>query len=251
MAEPKETNFFQHNYHRGFEWFESLFEPSQKAHAFGEASPGNMIHSSAAERISDHFPEARLIFVLRDPVERAYSQYCFGVMRGTQDPSQSFSELIRSDDGTWGDRVLRLGLYYRQLTRFEKHFPRNQMAIHLFQDFRRDNEAFVRRLFKFLDVDESVEIDTSERHNRTRYPRSKRILKMAHAMWAPVKSVLPKSVLEQMYGLRSSVRELLFQSGTQEKPPMKSEDRAYLRDYYAEPNERLEDWLGRDLSHWT
>ena len=102
-----------------------------------------MIHPDAARRIAHHFPDAHLIFVLRDPVERAYSQYCFGVMRGTQDPNQSFSELIRGDEGTWGDRVLRLGLYHRQLLRFERYFPHEQMMIRLFRDFKEDNERFV------------------------------------------------------------------------------------------------------------
>ncbi|MCS4119425.1 hypothetical protein GGP60_003123 [Salinibacter ruber] len=44
---------------------------------------------------------------------------------------------------------------------------------------------------------------------------------------------------------------MFFQSGDQKKLPMKPADRAYLRDFYAEPNRRLEEWLGRDLSHWT
>ena len=251
MAEPKETNFFQHNYDRGLDWFESLFDPSQEVQAFGEASPGNMIHPNAAERISRYFPDARLIFVLRDPVERAYSQYAFGVMRGTQDPNQTFSELIRSEEGTWGDRVLKLGLYHRQLLRFEKHFPPKQMMVCLFRDFKEDNERFLRLIFRFLEIDDPIRIDTSEKHNKTRYPRSKAVLRTAYAMWNPIKSVLPERILEKIYGLRSSVRDKLFQSGTQKKPSMKPADREYLRDYYAEPNRRLEEWLGRDLSHWT
>ena len=251
MAEPKETDFFQHNYVRGLKWFKSLFEPSQGIQALGEASPGNMIHPDAARRIAHHFPDARLIFVLRDPVERAYSQYCFGVMLGTQDPNQSFSELIRGDEGTWGDRVLRLGLYHRQLLRFERYFPHEQMMIRLFRDFKEDNERFVRRIFQFLGVDDSVQVDTSERHNRTRYPRSKAVLRAAYALWNPIKSMLPEGVLEGTYGLRSSIRNKLFQSGSQKKPSMKPADREYLSDYYAEPNRQLEKWLGRDLSHWS
>jgi hypothetical protein len=72
-----------------------------------------------------------------------------------------------------------------------------------------------------------------------------------YALWRPLEDVLPNPVVESTRTLRSSVRELLFQSGSQGKPTMAPEDRAYLRDYYEEPNRRLEEWLGRDLSHWT
>ncbi|MCS3956559.1 hypothetical protein GGP81_003101 [Salinibacter ruber] len=250
VSQPKETDFFQHRYDRGLKYFESCFEHCQNTLAWRESSPGNMIHPEAPERIASHFPNARLIFVLRNSIERAYSQYLYGVVRGTDTPRISFSKLIRDGDDEWGRRVLELGLYCEQLARFEKHFPRDQMLIGLFQTFREDNEAFLSRILTFLEVDSSVDLQTSEQHNSTRYPRSRKALRVAYTLWEPIKSTLPERAVEKMCGLRSSVRDLLFQSGTQEKPPMKSKDRAYLREYYAEPNKRLEEWLNRDLSHW-
>lgn len=250
MSDPKETDFFQHHYDRGLEYLEGCFRHCPDAQVYGEASPGNMIHPKAAERIVTHFPDARLVFVLRNPVERAYSQYLYGVMRGTDSPQRTFSKLIRDRDD-WGQRVLELGMYHEQLSRFEQHFSRDRMLVGLFSDFKEDNEAFLRRVLRFLGVDDSMPVDTEERRNTTRYPRSKTLLRAAYAVWEPVKAVLPEAALDQMFGIRGRVRDMLFQSGTQEKPPMKPADRAYLRDYYAEPNRRLEEWLGRDLSHWT
>ncbi len=251
MSDPKETDFFQHHYDRGWKWFESCFAPVGEEDVFGEASPGNMIHPEAARRIAEHRPDAKLIFILRDPVERAYSQHLYSVMRGTDASSISFSELIQDQNSEWGRRVLELGLYYDQLRRFERHFSRDQLWIGLFQDFRKNNKAFVRDIFDFLGVDPSARVEPEEKHNTTRYPRSKVMLRLARKLWEPVKSSLPERMVERLYGVRSSVRDLLFQPGMQEKPPMKPEDRAYLREYYAEPNSRLEEWLGCDLSHWT
>jgi hypothetical protein len=251
VSKPKETDFFQHRYDRDLEYFESCFEHCQNTLAWGETSPGNMIHPKAPERMAAHFPDARPIFVLRNPIERAYSQYLYGVMRGADTPRISFSELIRDQDDEWGRRVLELGLYHEQLARFERHFPRDQMFVGLFQTFQEDNEAFFSRILDFLGVDSSVDLQTSEQHNSTRYPRSRKALRVAYTLWEPIKSALPDRALEKMHGIRSSVRDLLFQSGAQEKPPMKPKDRAYLREYYAGPNRRLEEWLGRDLSHWT
>jgi len=132
MSDPKETDFFQHHYDRGWEWFESCFSSSEGECVFGESSPGNMIHPNAARRIAEHRPDARLIFILRDPVERAYSQHLYSVMLGTKASSTSFSELIRRERSEWGRRVLELGQYYNQLLRFEKHFPRDQLWVGLF-----------------------------------------------------------------------------------------------------------------------
>jgi len=251
MSDPKETNFFQHNYDKGWDYFEGCFEPSPKTRVSGETSPGNMIHPKAPRRIARHFPDARLFFVLRNPIERAYSQYLYGIMRGTDSPTESFSELIRNQDDPWGRRVLELGLYHEQLTRFEQYFPRDQMWVGLFRDFKENNQAFVRRMLEFLEVDISTPIEADQQHNTTRYPRSKGLLRMVYSVWEPVEAALPETALKQLKGLRSRVRTLFFQSGEQEKPVMKSADREYLRNYYAEPNRRLEEWLEQDLSHWT
>jgi hypothetical protein len=250
MSQPKETEFFQHNYDYGFDWFANHFDLSPEVQAFGEASPGNMIHSHAAKRIARHFPDACLIFVLRDPVERAYSQYYFGVMRGTQDPNQSFSELIRSDDD-WGRRVLQLGLYHEQLLRFEQHFSDQQMWIGLYDDFKQDNDAFVAGLFDFIGVDPSFDLDNYERSNRTRYPRHTGALQLARSVWRSVEQRLPKSVTERLDGVRTFAHEQFFQSSSQDKPPMSSADRAFLSEFYAEPNARLQSLIEHDLSHWT
>jgi hypothetical protein len=251
MSDPKETDFFQHHYDRGIAYLEECFDHCPDVRAYGETSPGNMIHPKAAERIATHFPTARIIFVLRNPIERAYSQYLYGIMLGTDSPTDSFSDLIRDPNDDWGQRILELGLYYKQIRRFERHFSHDQMWVGLFRDFKQKNEEFVRSILEFIDIEKKPQVNVDEKHNTTRYPRSKRILRAVYTLWEPVKSILPESVLGQMHGLRSGVRDALFQSGAQEKPSMKPADRKYLRDYYAEPNRRLENWLGRGLSHWT
>ena len=251
MSDPKETDFFQHNYHRGWDWFESCFDPHGHERIFGEASPGNMIHPDAPARIAKHRPDARLIFVLRNPIERAYSQYYYGVMRGTDTSHKSFSALIRDSGDAWGRRVLELGMYHAQLQRFEQYFARDQLFVGLYEDLRADNKAFVRQILDFLAVDSSVGmLDVEAKVNETRYPRHTGLLRTAYAVWNPIKHLLPVTAVDAMFGLRSRIRDMFFQSGTQEKPPMGPDNRALLRNLYAEPNAQLEEWLGKDLSHW-
>jgi hypothetical protein len=68
-----------------------------------------------------------------------------------------------------------------------------------------------------------------------------------------MKSALPEGVVEGLFGLRSAVRGFFFQSGEKQehKPSMETADREYLSHIYENPNAQLEDWLERDLSHWT
>jgi hypothetical protein len=256
MSTPKETHFFQGGYDKGMEWFKTCFDPDSRMQAWGEASAGNMIHPKAAERIARHFPDARLVFVLRNPIDRAYSQCWYEIRRGTDRGidhlQRSFSEVIRNPDrDDWAQRILDLGLYHEQLRRFERHFDRDQMFIGQFERLKEDGEGFFRRVQAFIGVDPSKMPETSTHHGQTYYPRNVSLMRGMYALWRPLEDVLPNPVVESTRTLRSSVRELLFQSGSQEKPTMAPEDRTYLRDYYEEPNRRLEEWLGRDLSHWT
>ena len=75
MSKIKETDYFQHNYDKGLVWFQSLFDHWAGEHAVGEASPGNMACCEAPARMTLHMPDGKLIFMLRNPIERAYSQY--------------------------------------------------------------------------------------------------------------------------------------------------------------------------------
>lgn len=173
-------------------------------------------------------------------------------MRGTDRPTVSFGELIRDEDSSWGCRILHLGLYHEQLVRFEEHFDRDQMMVKLYGDFVNDNEKFVRRVCTFIGVDPDRLPTGTQRTNVTRYPKSLRLMQWAYSLWDPVREMLPEAALDRLQGARTAVRDTLFQAGSgQDKPQMDPADRAYLHEYYAEPNRRLEAWLERDLSHWS
>lgn len=134
MSSIKETDYFQHNYEKGIEWYKSLFNHHKYETAVGEASPGNMIHPQAAKRIAKDIPDAKLIFILRNPIERAYSQYWYGIYRGTENVNVSFSSLIRKKEA-WGKRIVDLGMYYEQISRYDDYFPSTQIMMILYEDF--------------------------------------------------------------------------------------------------------------------
>jgi hypothetical protein len=82
VAPEKEINFFERGYvwNRGVDWYASRFEGAGDALAVGEASPSYMYWPTAIERMASVVPDARLIALLRDPVERAYSHYLLFIL---------------------------------------------------------------------------------------------------------------------------------------------------------------------------
>lgn len=254
MSRPKETGFFFENYERGIDWFsDEYFSHYDGEAAIGEASAGNMLHREVAPRIRRHCPEARLVFVLRDPVERLWSHYRFDINVGQLPPTADFSELIRDETSEWREVMIELGMYRDQLANYAEHFPRDQMKIFLFKEFANETERVVRQLFEFIEVNPEADVNTTERHNESARLTNARLYQVLYRMWDPVKSVLPETAVERLFGLRSAVRGLFFASvGTHvDKPSMDKADQDYLHQIYATPNARLEEELGRDLPQWT
>lgn len=247
FSRPKETWFFNRRYGKGIEWFASHFEHWDGENAIGEGTARLLQSEKAPGRIHTHLPDVRLISILRNPIERAFSQYHFYIYTGKADPNQSFSEAIRDESSSLGRGMIQQGRYVVQLRRYAEVFDQNQMHVILHRSLRERPEEVLRRLHEFLDIDPSYSPDTSTRHNVTQYPASRTLYTFLRSGW----NALPEPI-EDLVGpvadrLRSTVRNLLFDT---EKPSMTERDRSYLRDVYAEPNRELEAWLGADLSHW-
>ena len=99
MPETKEINFFSFEYHKGINYYSKLFECLDTNCVVGEASPQYITDEIYAKRIKKHTPEIKLIFILRDPIKRAYSNYHYNIQRHLQNPDLSFEKSIREDDG--------------------------------------------------------------------------------------------------------------------------------------------------------
>lgn len=253
MSRPKETGFFFEDYEKGIDWFSNACFPHYDGQpAVGEASAGNMMHREVAPRISTHCPDARLVFVLRDPVERIWSHYRFDINVGALPPTADFSALIRDESSEWRSVMMELGMYHDQLVNYADHFSRDQMRVFLFETFADKTEHVVSQLFEFINVAPTLGIDTTERHNESAHLTNASLYQALYRMWTPVKTVLPDTAVESLFGVRSAVRGVFFRTeDEEEKPTMEAADRQYLSEIYERPNARLGEWLGRDLSHWT
>jgi hypothetical protein len=159
MSEPKELNFFYGpdgpsgdawhpgNWHRGPEWYASHWPNGMPVR--GESSPGytSPSHAGVAERMAALIPTARLIYLVRDPVGRALSQYRHHVADGTEGRSQEEALLDPASQ-----YVLR-GQYFDRVRPFLEVFPRSRIAIISHEELLTERRMSLRALFAFLEVD--------------------------------------------------------------------------------------------------
>lgn len=209
----------------------SLFSSAAPGQIVGEASTSYLSSPAAAIRVHQNFPKAKLVAVLRHPVERFRSSYWYYVVNGWE-PAGSLEEAIENAHRI-GDfpsrRHLLFGLYHAELSHWYPLFPREQIRIYLYEELRSDPQAVLRDLFGFLGVDPHFTAVMPEA-NVTQAPRSRRLHELMRG-W-------PQAF--------DGVRRLNLVS----PPPMRTETWDLLLDYYRPDIEQLQGLIGRDLSHW-
>jgi hypothetical protein len=210
----KEVSFFDRHYARGERWYRAHL-PIRRGGLVGEASPSYLFHPLAPERVARLVPQARLIALLRNPVDRAFSHYQHEVALGREE--LSFADALAHEEERMEgelDRMLRdpayfsypwwnytyaaRGRYAQQLQRWLAAFPREQLLVLLTEELAADTPGTYQRVLDFLGV---------EAHGLESYPR----------------------IFERDYG------------------GMDAATRALLEDEFAEPNRRLEELLEREL----
>lgn len=169
-AVEKEVHFFDVHYDRGPDWYRSCFPPRDGALSRGEASPYYLFHPHCPRRVASVVPEVRLVVLLRNPVERAYSHYQHMVRDGLETlPFQAALELEADRVVPEHHRLLReplalstahrnhsyltRGLYAEQLEGWLEHFPREQLLVLQAESFFADPLAGYARVLRFLDLD--------------------------------------------------------------------------------------------------
>ena len=224
-----------------------LFQNVDGETAIGEASVCYLWSPTAAANIRSRVPGAKIVIILRDPAERAFSQYLQYAANGLV--RRSFREHIeRSARNTRREfsplyPLLEYGLYYRQVKAYLELFPDANIQIYLYEEAWRDPLAFLQALFEFLKVDSGFRADVSRRNLQRRAPRvlTSYYLFSRSGIAPRLKALAPKAI-------RDGVRTLLLKSPGSLR--MDVADRRYLCDYYRDDVRNLSSLLDRDLGAW-
>jgi hypothetical protein len=225
-----------------------LFERAGPDKAAGEVSPEYLANPAACPRIAATLPQVRLIAVLRNPVERAYSDYLM-YRRDGDEPCERFGDALDQQDDRYarGDRTgyyVRTGFYAAQLRPYFDRFPRQQLHTLLHDDMRADPQRALGGVFRFIGVDPSFTPGDMEPVNVSGIAAT-RAASAALAVRRRVRNVLRPVVPEavRLWANRTVQRSL-------HRPELDPTDRARLAELYRSDVTELGHLLNRDLSHW-
>jgi hypothetical protein len=231
--------------------YEALFSHVTTEEAIGEGTTWYLYDGRAAHKIHAHIPRAKLIAVLRNPVDRAYSAYTM-LLRDGREPLRDFARALEAEDERvcWNWEPMwhyrRMGFYASQLQCYFDIFDQAQIHVVLYDDFTARPGDVTRDLFRFLEVDDEFEPDTSTRYNVSLVPRHQ-TYHMLIAGENPVKTVV-KSVLPG--GVRQRVKARLITPNLTRPTPLAPEVRASLVEVFRSDILQLQELINRDLSHW-
>jgi len=158
VSPKKEIHFFDDEtryQNAGIEWYESHFDNANGETAIGEGTPAYAnVHGrpGIAGRIATHLPHAKLIYVVRHPMRRIESHWMH--LRSAHAGVPAFNQAVRE----WPD-LIRRSLYWDTMNAYQRWFGRDQIHLMYSEDFRRDPEGELAKVFSFLQVDPNVRID--------------------------------------------------------------------------------------------
>ncbi len=192
QAFRKEIHFFDRYYDKGIDWYLAHFPLCGEYPVVGEASPFYLFHPEAPERVASVVPLAKFIVLLRNPVDRAFSQYHMKVERGLE--TLSFAEAIEREpqrlatsndpmDLAWRHHsYLARGVYVDQLERWFDGFSRDRFSIVKSEDFYRDPETVLHQTQAFLGV-RPHSPGTFKIHHQAEYPEMDPVMRQRLAAY--------------------------------------------------------------------
>lgn len=175
MSQPKELDFFveEKNWRRGLKWYQSKF--TESAEVLGESSPNYSkypLFKGVTERMHRIIPDAKLIFLVRDPIKRIVSHYIHNV--AAREEHQSFSQALTD---LHNNKYVNCSQYHMQLEHYLGYYPPSNILVLSLEDLAQDQVKTLHRVFCFLKVDPSLEHEDFTRvFNRSSQKKRKTIL---------------------------------------------------------------------------
>ncbi|MGH8580918.1 MAG: sulfotransferase family protein [Gammaproteobacteria bacterium] len=239
VRDSKWTNEGDRNFPvKTFEAYERAFAGASNEIAIGEVCPIYLRCANvAAQRIHERIPNAKLVVSLRNPAERAFSGLMMRKRRG---------EVVKGvyEELTLQSGHVKNGFYHERLKRYLDIFPKDQIKIYIFEEFKKDPAKIVADLYGFLGVDTTFAPDTSTRHNVGAIPKVRLLNRVLYnrSLIRIAKSMVPEGL---HMGLKK-IRRLNL------SPPAKlpADLRSKLLNLYRKDILKLEALLDRDLSIW-
>jgi hypothetical protein len=253
-------------YRRNLSAYAAEFEGWNGQRRSGESSVWYLMSSQAAAEIKAFNPEARIIIMLRDPIEMLHSLYYTFRWDGNEHLPTFEEALAAQEDRRAGRRITRQtyfapGLIYREVIRYTEQvrryfnvFGRDRVRVIIYEDFAANVATTCRETLQFLEVDTTQIQNDFKPINANKFVKSRALRallsdRFVRSSVLAIRPLLPRGVFSAMQKVDARIRKLNSRHGG--RPPLSSELREQLKREFAPEVERLSILLERDLSRWT
>lgn len=256
MSPVKEPNYFsqdeivaQNLYYKekgigNISDYELLFAAANNQKAIGEASVSYLWYPETAAKIKLTIPDAKIIIILRNPVERGFSHYLMDRRLGyVRMPYETIVERKGNHRllSLYYQQYVELGLYYEQVKRYLDTFSKTRVKVYYYEDLRQMT-ILMKDLYLFLNVD-NLDANTDVKHNTFEKPIN-RLVGFLYSQ--KVMRNLANHIFPPDY--RRKVKTFFFDKG--KKPELLENVKKRLLEIYIPDIKALEKLLTKDLSHW-
>jgi hypothetical protein len=236
MSDKKELHFFNQNFDKGLPWYEAHFEGSNGQQAIGEITPNYLNSEVAIPRMAKIIPNAYLIVILREPIQRAFSAYKLLYEKHYQ--GMSFADVCKKSGN-----IINLGLYASQMERVYEHYKKYQVKVFLYDDIQHDASKMLSELFCFLQIDDKfTPRSMNQIYNSASFPKAQSFFKKAGLNWVidfvretPMGKWIKRQSVSKSHTSPEGKEIQLNQS---------------LKELFRDDIMRLQKIVDRDLSHW-
>lgn len=247
LPKGKEVHFFSSQWNRGINWYEAQFSLCGADVLKGEISTSYLAHPEAPRRIQATCPDAKLFAILRNPVDRAISHIRHQKSMGRLPQDATVAEALRRYP-----EIVENGRYAAHLERFFRHVPREQLLLIWYDAIQADPLREVRRVYRFVGVDERFVPPSVKRAVNTSQSRSSPFFQRARKAYFRLRKNEAGSMLiraGKALGLSGrTVERFLHHTAPSEPRPVI--DRGELARCFTDDIQALECMTGRDLRAW-
>lgn len=219
----------------------SLFKNVKDEIAVGEASPSYLRDPKAPNLIHQFVPKARIIIMLRDPVDRSFSTYLHYISLGKENSifSVAIKKALESKDAL-PDAIIGASLYYEQVKRYLQIFGSKKVKIIIFEEFVKDTRTSLKEILEFLNIYSEPPDIIENIYNPFTVPRGKLAAQLIRnkIVREAGKNLLPRSITPKL--------KKIFDKNAP-KPKISDDDRNFLEDFFRDDVKKLQELLDRAL----
>ena len=258
MSSVKEPNYFSHeeletqklyyksNKINSLDSYHNLFPTRDANLIYGEASVSYLFYKNVAEKIKTYNKNAKIIIILRNPIERAFSHYLMDARLGLI--SESFESVVDGFETTSKNKLyyqqyIELGKYYDQISNYKRLFNDKNILIIDYEDFKNKTSLCVSNVFDFLQIDTSFMPNLDLTHNTFRKPKFTfiKILYSNHS----IRCIINKLISSKF---KNYINQMVFDK--EDKPILSQDLRVRLKSIFKNDVNKLSDMLNKDFSKW-